>query len=62
MVETSSLGRFQFSVEKAYTVRYSTPIFLQYVAILRKFSELTDDYIKELDGICAKKEKELTEI
>ena len=24
--------------------------------------KLTDDYIKELDGICAKKEKELTEI
>ena len=38
---TSSVERFQFSVEKAYTVRYSTPIFLQYVAILRKFSEPT---------------------
>ena len=29
MTFTSSGGRFQFSVEKAYTVRYSTPIFLQ---------------------------------
>ena len=29
MVLTSSAGRFQFSVEKAYTVRYSTPRSLQ---------------------------------
>ena len=29
MVLTSSAGRFQFSVEKAYTVRYSTPSSLQ---------------------------------
>ena len=26
MVSTSSGGRFQFSVEKAYTVRYSMPM------------------------------------
>ena len=29
MVLTSSAGRFQFSVENAYTVRYSTPSSLQ---------------------------------
>jgi len=29
IVLTSSSGRFQFSVENAYTVRYSTPISLQ---------------------------------
>ena len=29
MAATSSEGRFQFSVEKAYTVRYSNPISLQ---------------------------------
>lgn len=28
----------------------------------KDIQKLTDDYIKELDGICAKKEKELTEI
>jgi ribosome recycling factor len=28
----------------------------------KDIQNLTDDYIKELDGICAKKEKELTEI
>ena len=28
----------------------------------KEMQKLTDDYIKELDGICAKKEKELTEI
>ena len=29
MAETSTSDRFQFSVEKAYTVRYFTPMFLQ---------------------------------
>lgn len=29
MAETSLSERFQFSVEKAYTVRYFTPMFLQ---------------------------------
>ncbi len=29
MALTSSAERFQFSVEKAYTVRYWTPMFLQ---------------------------------
>ena len=29
MAETSLSDRFQFSVEKAYTVRYFTPMFLQ---------------------------------
>ena len=35
MAATSSCGRFQFSVEKAYTVRYPMPRFSQALVILR---------------------------
>ena len=34
----------------------------EYKIAEKDIQKLTDDYIKELDGICAKKEKELTEI
>ena len=38
MASTSRFGRFQFSVENAYTVQYRIPIFRQYRTIFLKLS------------------------